>query len=411
MQKLAKRFQKAEESIFSRMTRLAQEKNALNLAQGFPDFDGPHELISRIHFHLDNCPNQYTRSAGHLALCQSLHSYSKKFLPRTYDAIDEITVVNGATEGLLCVVLALVDPKKKILVFEPYYESYLACAQMAGADLIGVPLLPPKNNSELDEGLWQIDWDVFDKALKEDVALILLNNPHNPTGKVFNKEELKRILSKAKEKDILVAIDGVYEHLIYPPFQKDFIPFLADFSENIIYISAMSKTLSFTGFKIGWVFAPRALTIGIRAVHQAAVFCQPPHLQLAVADILQNEDFLASYLVSFKEDFLLKRDKTRQILSDFGFRVPNAKGSYFLMAQKHNSPLLATNDQTMALELLDNYGIATIPMSSFYAGQTILHDWLRFAFCKKPETIATLKAALKKPNQKNTPIQKIEITA
>lgn len=393
MQKLAARIGDAQESIFSRMTSLAQEKKAINLAQGFPDFNGPQELITRIHFHLDMCTNQYTRSYGHLALCHALHHYSNRFLPRTYDALDEITVVNGATEGILCTVLALVNPNSKILVFEPFYESYLGCAKMADAELVGVALLPP-SESQVDDGMWHVDWTAFDNALNNDVALIILNHPHNPTGKVFNQDELEKIFAKAQKRAIPVAIDGVYENLVYPPNNIDFLPFLPRYSDNIIYISAISKSFSFTGFKIGWVFAPKEYTRGIRTVHQAAVYCQPPHLQLAVADLLEDKAFLQSYFSKFREDFLHMRNDARKALMDFGFYVPNAQGTYFLMAQKHKAPLNTIKDSDLAIELLEQCGIATIPVSGFYVGNPILVDWLRFAFCKRSETLISLRAAL-----------------
>lgn len=376
------------------MTRLSQEQKALNLAQGFPDFAGPSYLIERIHAHLDSCPNQYTRAYGHPRLCEALHAYSARSLPRSYDALEEITVVNGATEGICCTIVGLVEPGKKVLVFEPYYESYAGCAKIAGLELAGVPLLPPVNTKELDQGLWSIDWEQFDEAMKNNVGIVMLNHPHNPTGKVFNEEELRRIFSCAEKQGIPVAIDGVYENLVYATGPKNFMPFLARYSENIIYISSISKSLSFTGFKIGWVFAPKAYMRAIRAVHEAAVYCQPPHLQLAVADMINNHKHFDDYVNQLRRDFLHIRDDMRSALTDFGFSVPNAQGTYFLLAQKNEAPLKTLSDQEMAFELLEQYRIATIPVSGFYVGEPLLKDWLRFAFCKRPETITAFKKAL-----------------
>ena len=394
MNKSAMRFQNIEESIFTRMTRLAVEQKAFNLAQGFPDFSGPSYLIERLHYHLDTCTNQYTRSPGHLALCEALQNYSRQYLPRTYDAGQEITVVNGATEGVLCAVVGLVNPGQKILVFEPYYESYLTCAQIAGAELVGVPLLPPNNDQELEDGVWHIDWSRFENAIKNNVGLILLNHPHNPTGKVFAEEELIKIFDTAQKHNIPVAIDGVYEQLVYSCPRKNFMPFLAKYSDNIIFISAISKTLSFTGFKIGWILAPKAFTPALRRVHEGAVYCQPPHLQLAVADMLNNEAIFSAYVKEQRINFMHIRDEMRVALSNFGFRVPNAQGTYFLLAEKHKAPLKANLDIEMAEELLNKHKIATIPVSGFYVGPVILENWLRFAFCKRPETIAACKKAL-----------------
>lgn len=390
----AMRFRDVKESIFATMTRLAQEKCALNFAQGFPDFNGPEYLVHRMQMHLNTCPNQYTRSAGHEALIHAIADYYQHQLPRTYDPIHEITVVNGATEGILCAIVGLVDPGKRILVFEPYYESYQSCAKIAGADLVGVPLLPPRYEDEYEQGLWHIDWEIFEHTMNNNIGLIMLNHPHNPTGKVFKADELHKIFVRAKKLNIPIVIDGVYENLVYAPLNTSFKQFLGEFSDQIIYISSISKTFSFTGFKVGWVLAPKAYTRAIRTVHEAAVFCQPPHMQLAIADILQQKDFLKTYLNKFHADFLKKRNHMRAILKEFGFYVPKAQGSYFLMAKKNKAPLLGSLDQDMAMELLDKYSIASIPVSGFYSGAVVLHDWLRFAFCKRNETIEALSKAL-----------------
>lgn len=390
----AERFSSIRESIFARMTREAQTRNAVNLAQGFPDFDGPTELISRLHSRLDSTTHQYTRSSGHLELCHALHSYAKDVLPRAYDPVDEITVVNGATEGIFCTIMGLVNPKKKILVFEPYYESYLACARMAGAELIGVPLVAPTESAAIENGHWQIDWHNFEQAMSDDVALIMLNHPHNPTGKVFDTDELDRIFAHARKRGIPVAIDGVYENLVFPPHDQSFIRFPAAYCDEAIFISSISKTLSFTGFKIGWVFAPKKYMAGIRAAHEATVFCLAPYLQLAVADILKDADFLHAYLARQHDEFVARRDAMRKILIDFGFNVPNPQGAYFLMAQKHCAPLQSADDTMLASEILDRYGIAMLPVSGFFVENSPLKDWLRIAFCKRLETIKRVSEIL-----------------
>lgn len=390
----ATKFNNHDESIFARMTRLANEQNALNLAQGFPDFNGPLELVERIHAHLDSCPNQYTRSAGHQALTIALHHHYKSILPRSYDPMDEITVVNGATEGLLCAIIGLLEPTKKILVFEPFYESYASCANIAGASLRGVSLIAPCNQEDFDQGAWHIDWNQFDSAIDSDIGMIMLNHPHNPTGKVFSKEEMERIFSAAKKIDIPVVIDAVYENLVYEPFYNSFEPFLGKYSDRIIYISSISKSFSYTGFKVGWVLAPKPFMKGIRAVHEAAVFCLPPHLQLAVADLLLNKDFMASYFKNFRTSFLKKGMMMRSILTNFGFSVPHVQGSYFLLAQKNKAPLSSYSDHDLTYELLDRFKIAAIPVSGFFTKEKILKDWIRFAFCKDDNTIMHLKNLL-----------------
>ncbi len=388
------RFRESVESIFSRMTRLALERSALNLAQGFPDFSGPSYLIERMHAHLLSCPNQYTRSAGHPILCTALHEYSKRFLPRAYDATCEITVTAGATEGIFCVIAGLVNPGQKVLVFEPYYESYLACAKIAGGELVGVPLLPPIDEEDVENGVWTIDWSRFEQAMTDDVALIMLNHPHNPTGKVFGIDELERIFATARARDIPVAIDGVYEHLVYSSPKNEFTPFIERYSDQTIFISGIAKSLSFTGFKIGWIFAPNTYTKAIRAAHEAVIFCLPTHAQLAVADMLNNDEIFVPYISGLKESLRNARDEMRSLLKHFGFRVPNAQGSYFLLAQKHVAPLFGATDQDLSMDLLERYKIATIPVSGFFTGTPVLSDWLRFAFCKRPETVAALKNAL-----------------
>ncbi len=387
----AQRFSNITESIFARTTREAQKNNAINLAQGFPDFEGPELLLKRMHYYLGQGPNQYTRASGHPALCEALSEYSKAFMPRVYDANDEITVVNGATEGIFCTIMGLVNPGQKILVFEPYYESYLACASMAGATLIGVPLIAAS-----DDGHWRIDWEKFYRAMEEDVALIMLNHPHNPTGKVFFSDELKKIYECARKNNIPVVIDGVYENIVYPPHDQSFKHFPAEYSEETIFISAISKTFSFTGFKVGWVFAPKKYMCGIRAAHEATVFCLAPHMQRAVADVMADLEFVKSYLLDLRKEFMLLRDLMRPILQDFGFYVPEPQGAYFLMAQKHEALLKASTDNDMATEIMHRFGVAMLPISSFFVSGAPLKDWLRIAFCKRPETIEKVRLALNK---------------
>lgn len=387
------RFNTITESIFARTTREAQKRDAINLAQGFPDFDGPRQLIERMHAHLDKGPNQYTRASGHPALVHALSNYSQSFMPRVYHPEDEITVVNGATEGIFCTVMGLVNPTQKILVFEPYYESYLTCAFMAGASLVGVPLI--SEFADGDDGHWTIDWERFYQAMDDDVALIMLNHPHNPTGKVFKAHELQKIYARAREKNIPVAIDGVYENIVYPPADQTYQHFPAGYSDETIFISAISKTFSFTGFKVGWVFAPKKYMRGIRAAHEAAVFCQAPHMQRGVAEILGDLDFLKPYLAHLCKDFMHLRDLMRPILQDFGFHTPNPEGAYFLMAQKHHASLTAVTDNEMASEIMDRFGVAMLPVSSFFVSDAPMKDWLRVAFCKRPETIERVRTLLK----------------
>lgn len=392
----AQRFSSISESIFARTTREAQKNNAINLAQGFPDFEGPETLIKRMHFYLDKGPNQYTRASGHPALCKALSDYSKTYMPRCYDANDEITVVNGATEGIFCTIMGLVDPGKKILVFEPYYESYLTCATMAGATLVGVPLSAENSTHAHGDTDWVIDWERFYRAMDDDVALIMLNHPHNPTGKVFSVDELNRIYARARQKNIPVALDGVYENLVYPPHDQSFVHFPADYSDETIFISAISKTFSFTGFKVGWVFAPQKYMRGIRSAHEAAVFCLAPHMQCAVADVISDTEFLKPYLAASRKEYMRLRDLMRPILQDFGFYTPQPQGAYFLMAQKHLASLEASTDNDMAREIMHRFGVAMLPVSSFFVSDAPMKDWLRIAFCKRPETIEFVRAALKR---------------
>lgn len=390
----AHRFAAVNESIFARMTRAAQQQNAINLAQGFPDFLGPKELIERMHVHLDSNANQYTRASGHPALVHALNTYAENFLPRTYDALEEITVVNGATEGILCTILGIVNPSQSIVVFEPYYESYKACALMAGAELVGVPLIAPVDDVEAKAGHWSIDWTCFERAMQRDVGLIIINHPHNPTGKIFSITELARITARAREEKIPIAYDGVYEHLVYPPHDREFIRFDSTYSSETIYISSIAKTLSFTGFKIGFVFAPKKFQAGIRATHEAAVFCQPTHTQRAVADLYSDLEFFSGYLPRLRAEYQARRDAMQKILLDFGFWVPSVQGSYFLMAQKHNAPVRSCDDNALAEEILQCFGVALLPVSSFFVDKPTLCDWVRVAFCKNDETIRQVQERL-----------------
>ena len=373
-----------EESIFSVMSQLANSHNAVNLAQGFPDFDGPEEIITSAHDAMKSGKNQYAPSPGIIELREALAKKMRKDSGLTYDPKTEITIFSGATEAIFCSFQAFFTSQDEIITFAPYYDSYPASAFAAGAKLVAVDLTPPA---------WTFDIEKVRLAITKDTKAIMLNSPHNPTGHVFGPSELDAIAQLAIENDLIVITDEVYEHLVFDEHRHKTIASLPGMYERTVVISSTSKTFSFTGWKIGYTFAPPQLTEQLRKVHQYTVFSSATPLQYAMVDALHLDE-------PYYQDLLAGYDQRRRTLmnglQECGFDVSPPQGSYFLLA--NYSKIKDVDDVSFAKWLTKNYGVACIPISPFFDNKNHASQlrYVRFGFCKSIETISIALERLKK---------------
>lgn len=359
-----------KESIFSTMTKLATEHQAINLSQGFPDFDGPEWVVKLAEKALQQEKNQYAPSPGILPLREAISRNYKRFYDLEFNPQNEIVVMNGATEAIFCTCIALLNPGDEVVVFEPFYDSYQASIQIAGAKIVPVTLKAPD---------FLYDFDELKAAISERTKLVILNNPHNPTGKVFSKDEVQQIADLARKFDFYILSDEVYEFLTFDtphvPTAKN-----ADLSNRTITISSTGKTFGLTGWKIGWAAGPSEIIKAIHNVHQFTTFCVAHPLQVAMAEALNNMD---EYLIEFKKEYRQKRDFLIDGLKKAGFKVLTPAGTYFAIAILDDSE----NDISFCQKLITEKKVAVIPTSAFYIKSNEGSKMIRFCFAKKDETL------------------------
>ncbi len=362
-------------TIFTEMTRLANERGAINLAQGFPDFDGPDWLKDAAIDAIRTQGGQYARMVGipplNAALSRKyLRDYGLEYAPDT-----EITVTSGATEALFDALQGLCDVGDEVVLFEPFYDSYRASACMAGAVPRAATLHAPG---------WSFDRDAVARLFGPRTRVLLINSPHNPTGKVFSRDELEFLAGLCQEHDVVCVSDEVYEHLV---FEGEHIPMatLPGMRERTVTISSLGKTFSFTGWKIGWAAAPPDLTAAVRAAHQFVTFATATPLQFAAVAAVDAEP---TYYTDLTTSYRASRDYLCGELARIGFDVRPPAGTYFACAGF--GAFGYTDDLAFTRHLID-LGVAVIPPSVLYEHPEHGRSYVRFAFCKKE---ATLRAAV-----------------
>lgn len=362
-------------SIYSQMTQKALEVQAVNLAQGFPDEDGPKEIIEEAIRALQSQKNQYAPSHGIPSLRQAISEHILHTYGLSYDPETEVTIVSGATEGMYCALQSLFQKGDEIIAFEPHYESYPAAARQAGLLIKGCPLLPPD---------FSIDFDRLHKLITKNTKGIILNMPHNPTGRVLKKDERVQLAALANKYDLTVVTDEVYETLTY---ERAHVPMasLPGMRERTVTISSTSKSYSLTGWKIGFVLACPSFTAPLRGFHQHTVFCSATPLQWGMVKAFELD---ASYYLRFREDFVKKRDLLVTGLRKLHFKVKEPEGTYFVLAD-YSYWGEGMEDQEFARILCEKAKVATIPISSFYLDPRDAHSlrYIRFAFCKRVEVL------------------------
>ncbi len=362
------------------MSRLAREHGAVNLGQGFPDFDGPEFLKAIAQRMIAEGHGQYAPFPGTPALRSAVATYYESFYKLPYNPESDITITVGATEGLFTTITAVVDPGDEVIVLEPFYDSYVASIEMAGGKAVPVTLHAPE---------FALAEAELRAAITPKTKLLIVNNPHNPTGKVWEREELALVARVAVEHDLLVISDEVYEFLVFDGAVHHPLALFPGMYERTFTISSAGKTFGLTGWKTGWICAPRELSHAVRLVHQYVTFSVATPLQEAVAEGLGH---LRTYVPEFQRTYKEKRDYFYQGLRQRGFDFATPRGTYFMMVPiAEKTP---KTDVDFALELVERCKLATVPPSAFYLKSRDGQRYLRFCFAKKRETLDAALAAL-----------------
>ncbi|MGQ0539343.1 MAG: pyridoxal phosphate-dependent aminotransferase [Gemmatimonadaceae bacterium] len=359
------------ESVIREMTRIAMEAGAINLAQGFPDFAMPQTMKDAACAAINNDINQYAVTWGAAPLRAAIAQKYREFYGFEFDPDRELTVTCGATEAMAAVFLALVDPNDEVIVFEPWYENYGPDAILAGARPVYVPLERPD---------WHFDPERLRAAFNKRTRAIIVNTPHNPTGRVFTREELSLIAELCSEHDVWAFTDEIYEHIRYTGEHLMLAAF-PGMRERTVTISGLSKTFSCTGWRLGYAIAPPNETGAIRKVHDFLTVGAPAPLQAAGA---VGMAFGQEYYERLARDYCERRELLCPALRDAGFQFATPQGAYYVLTDF--SPISDRQDRDFAIWLTREIGIATVPGSSFYSlggGGRMT----RFAFCKKLETL------------------------
>lgn len=373
-------------TVFAEMTALAQEHGAINLAQGFPDFEGPSEIVEAAVQALRSGDNQYARSRGHPALTEAIAATQHRLYGLDYDPLSEVIVFNGATEGIAAALLGLLNPGDEVILFEPFYDSYPPCLALAEAVPSFLTLRFPD---------FALDGDALRALVTDRTRMIVLNTPMNPTGKVFTEEELEIIASVCREHDLIALTDEVYEHLVFDEAVHKPLAALPGMRERTLTLSSAGKTYSFTGWKVGWGTGPAELVDGAQAAHQFLTYTIAAPLQTAIAFALR--EFADDFLAGFRAEYLARRDFLVSALQDVGFDVAVPKGTYFILADF--TSLFQGDDWDFARWLTVEHGVAAIPPSSFFQSDAEEGRRLaRFAFCKRMETLEAAVDRLRKIN-------------
>jgi N-succinyldiaminopimelate aminotransferase len=369
---LASRLRGFGVTIFSEMSALAERTGAINLGQGFPDRDGPAAMVEAAIQAMRDGRNQYPPGPGILELRQAVAEHQRRFYDLDVDPDTEVLVTAGATEAITAAVLALCEPDDEVVLFEPSYDSYAPAIAMAGARRRVVPLRPPA---------WDFDLEEFAAAISGRTRMVLLNSPHNPTGKVFSADELAGIAQVCVAADVLVVTDEVYEHLV---FEGRHIPLasLPGMRERTLTVSSAAKTFSFTGWKIGWVCGPAPLVAAVRTVKQFLTYVNGAPFQPAVVVGLHLPD---EFFAGAARDLAARRDSLCDGLEAAGFEVFRPAATYFAMADI--GPFGESDGVAFCNELPGRCGVVAIPASVFYGDPDAVSPLVRFAFCKRAEVI------------------------
>lgn len=363
-------------TIFAEVSTLAVEHDAVNLGQGFPDTDGPAGMLAAAKTAIDGGMNQYPPGDGLPELRRAVAAQVQRDYGLGYDPNGEVLVTVGASEGIAAAVLGLVEPGREVILIEPFYDSYAATVAMAGAHRVVVPLVE-------DAGRYALDPAMLRAAVTEKTAAIIVNSPHNPTGTVLSHEDLQLIAAVCVERDLLCFTDEVYEHLLFDGRVHTPLATFEGMRERTVRISGAAKSFNVTGWKVGWITAPRELADACRAAKQWLTFTGAAPLQHAVAHALDSE---GAWLAQLAPDLQAKRDLLTSALHENGFTVHPAEGTYFVCADARG---LGYDDAgALCREMPGRIGVAAVPVSALADDHGRWGHLLRFAFSKQADVLA-----------------------
>lgn len=366
-------------TVFAEMNTLAAQYQAINLGQGRPDTDGPASIVEVVIDALQTGRgNQYPSGLGVVELREGIVQHTRHFYDLAIDAEQGVLVTNGAAEGVYASVLGVVNEGDEVILIEPFFDTYLPAVLNAGGVPVYVPLRPPH---------WTFDPAELRAAFSERTGAIIVNSPHNPTGRVFGRDELQLIADLCIEHDVIAISDEVYEHLTYEGHEHIPLATLPGMFERTLTVSSGAKTFSFTGWKVGWVFGPPELITGVWRIHQNIVYSVNGPAQYGIAHALGFDD---SYYQSLQAEYDRRRRYLTQALVASGLRVTPGQGAFYLMADF--SDIFAGNADEFVRFLIREMGVAAIPPASFFSAghRAIGNQSLRFAYCKP---LAVLEAA------------------
>jgi len=367
-------------SIFSVMTQMANEHQAINLSQGFPDFDCAPELLDLVKKSYESGYNQYAPMPGLLELREQIAAKVNRLHGADYHPDHEVTVSAGGTQAIFTAISAFVQANDEVIIFEPAYDCYAPAVKAMGGMVKYMPLNPPD---------FAIDWTQVQKLTNGNTRMIIINSPHNPTGMVWNEEDLQQLQKITRNTNILILSDEVYEHLIFDEKKHLSLAKYPELKERSLIVASFGKLFHTTGWKMGYCLAPEALMKEFRKIHQFMVFSVNTPMQHAIAEYLKEKENFEDLGILFQE----KRDYFRELISGSRFQLMDCHGSYFQLLSYQD--ISEEPDTDFAARLVKEHGVASIPVSAFYSKNTD-HHLLRFCFAKKEATLEKAAAALMK---------------
>jgi methionine aminotransferase len=358
-------------SIFSVMSKLAEDHNAINLSQGFPDYDCDPKLINCVADAMKGGYNQYAPMAGSFELRELISEKVNALYNAKYDADKEITITSGGTQAIFTALTTVINPGDEVIIFEPAYDCYAPTIKSLGGLVKTYELTPPN---------YEIDWNIVKRLFSANTKMIIINSPQNPTGSILTVDDVNALIKLTHGTDILILSDEVYEHIIFDNQQHQSIALYPELKERSFIVASFGKLLHTTGWKMGYCLAPENLTKEFRKIHQFNVFSVNTPMQIGVANYLRD----SSVYMNLSGFFQQKRDLFRSLIGETKFKLLPCNGSYF-QCVTYNS-ISDESDVDMATRLIKDYRVASVPVSAFYIKNTD-HKVLRFCFAKRQETL------------------------
>ncbi len=358
-------------TIFTVMSKMAADYGAINLSQGFPDFDGDKHLIDLVGKHMNSGRNQYAPMEGYICLREQLAIKTEEMYSASYNPETEVTITAGATQALYSAISAVIREDDEVIIFEPAYDSYVSAIELNGGKAIHMQLIAPH---------YSIDWELVKKAINRRTKMIIINTPHNPTGSMMSSADMEQLIKITDGTDIIVLSDEVYEHIVFDGYEHQSVARFPKLAERSFIVSSFGKTYHTTGWKMGYCVAPENLMKEFRKVHQFQVFCVNAPIQYALADFIDRKEHYLELGAFYQQ----KRDYFINLLQGSKFELLPSSGTYFQLLNYKN--ISDEKDTEFATKLTKENGVASIPVSVFYQQKNDLKV-LRFCFAKKEETL------------------------